>query len=457
MQNLSWRERAHFVGRALAGRVDTSPSSMSAQILSRIYPGASTDPPKRGTHEFLAAYSTSPWLRAVESRISAATASVAWQLFTVKREGKALQDRAIQRSTFANRKGLITDRERAGELVPILDHPFLTALDGGNSYMTGMNLRKLTQIYIDLVGESFWIKERNAVGAPIAFWPVPPDWIMSTPTPSQPFYRVSFGTWQEQIPQEEVLWMVDPDPVNPYGRGSGQSGAVADELDIDEFASKLVRSSFANRARPDLIISPKDGDAMLPAETQRLEQDWLNKHQGFWRVAKPYFATRQIDVHEISQDFQSLQMVPLRQHERDMILQVTGGIPPEMLGIVENSNRATIDAATLLMAEQVVIPRLEFQRSYFQEFLVRDYDERLIVDYVSPVREDIEAQAEALKATPWAATVNEHRQRAGLPPLEDEAEGKLHPIPMGVDFSETLVREVDEPLEDVIPEPDEDA
>lgn len=150
-------------------------------------------------------------------------------------------------------------------------------------------------------------------------------------------------------------------------------------------------------------------------------------------------------------------MVPLRQHERDMILQVTGGIPPEMLGIVENSNRATIDAATLLMAEQVVIPRLEFQRSYFQEFLVRDYDERLIVDYVSPVREDIEAQAEALKATPWAATVNEHRQRAGLPPLEDEAEGKLHPIPMGVDFSETLVREVDEPLEDVIPEPDEDA
>src|SRR5262249_8058463 len=54
------------VTRAVTG-LFTDPSTRSAAygLLSGIWPGSIGDPPKRGTVEFLRAYSTMPWLRAV--------------------------------------------------------------------------------------------------------------------------------------------------------------------------------------------------------------------------------------------------------------------------------------------------------------------------------------------------------------------------------------------------------
>ena len=48
----------------------------------------------------------------------------------------------------------------------------------------------------------------------------------------------------------------------------------------------------------------------------------------------------------------------LRSFERDAIIQ-TFNVPPELVGVIENSNRATIEAALTIMAIQVIVPRLE--------------------------------------------------------------------------------------------------
>jgi HK97 family phage portal protein len=434
MPQTSLSDRLSVAAKAVVGIFSDDSASQAHGMLGGIFGGQAGDPPHRGTANILEAYSTMPWLRAVAQRVATAVASSStqWRLYAPS-SGNRRDVRLIQRAaSHETRKQLI--RKAEGELVPINDHILLDALGRANSYMVGQSLFKVTQIHLDLVGESFWIKERNNFGAPVEFWPVPPDWVQSTPTPEDRSFRVSFKGWQGKIPDTEVLWMAELDPSNPYSRGTGMARSLSDELETDEYAAKHTRQLFFNRARPDMIIWPKQQgahDIGLQAEqVRRLEERWLDGHQGFWRAFKPFFVGREINVHEVNQSLQELQLVELRKHERDTIVQVFG-IPPELLGILQNSNRATIESADYLFSRWVVAPRMEFLRSQLQERLLPEYDDRLVLDFVSPIAEDREHMLQASKAAPWALKVDEWRVLQGQEPLDDE-EGQVHMMPLNL-------------------------
>jgi len=408
-------------------------------MLAGILPGSVGQPPKRGTKELLNAYNEMPWLRAVVNKVGRSVASTSWQLYVVRRGGKAVKAAKLQRADYVTRQKLLTGYKKQAELVEIEEHPLLDLLDNANSFLTGLIARQLTQTHLDLIGEAFWLKERNGAGKPVAFWPLPPDWVISTPTPTHRFFRVSFRAWQGEIPDTEILWIADPDPTNPYARGSGIARALADELETDEYAARHTKSWFYNRARPDLVIS---GDGLRPEDTARLEEDWLRKNQGFWKAFKPYFLSKKVDIQTLSQTFENMQLVDLRKYERDTIIQVYG-VPPEILGIIENSNRATIEAADFLFARWVVQPRLEFLRAVLQERLVLEFDDRLILDYESPVAEDKEYNLKVAQAAPWSITVDEWRELQGREPLPDE-QGKVYMLPFNVYPSKTLASQPQE-------------
>ena len=95
------------------------------------------------------------------------------------------------------------------------------------------------------------------------------------------------------------------------------------------------------------------------------------------RAYLPHFVSNKIEIKELSQTFQNMQLKDLRAFERDTIVQVFG-LNPEMLGILQDSNRASIQSAEFFAQKHVVTPRLEFQRLELQERLVPEFDERLI-------------------------------------------------------------------------------
>lgn len=430
---LSLIQRMKLLGKAAIGIFSNTSAQQAYGMLAGILPGGVGQPPKRGTKELLNAYNEMPWLRAVVNKVSRGVASTPWQLYVVRRGGKAVKAAKIQRADYDVRRKLLAVCRKQAELVEIEEHPLLDLLDNANSFLTGLTARQLTQVHLDLVGEAFWLKERNGAGKPVAYWPLPPDWVISTPTPTRRFFRVSFRAWQGEIPDTEILWMADPDPTNPYGRGSGMARALADELETDEYAAKHTKSWFYNRARPDLVIS---GEGIRPEDTARLEEDWLRKNQGFWKAFKPYFLSKKVDIQTLSQTFENMQLVDLRKYERDTIIQVYG-VPPEILGIIENSNRSTIDASDYLFARWVVQPRLEFLRAVLQERLVPEFDDRLILDYESPVAEDKEYNLKVAQAAPWSMTVDEWRELQGREPLPDE-QGKVYMLPFNLYPSRTL-------------------
>lgn len=428
--NLSLVERVKLA----VGLFSQNPGKVAQQLMKGLYPSYRGEPPARTAQNFLKAYGSMPWLRAAVHRVSTSIANVHWKLYANKRakdrNARARRNYKVQRAPHDVKVKLLHELDAQEDLVEITEHPILTLLDDANEFMTGQDCLKVTQCHLDLVGESFWLKERGPLTTVIGIWPIPPHWVMATPTPSNPFYRISYRGWQQEIPDTEILWMRDLDPWNPYGRGIGTTMSLADELDTDEYASKFTKSFFFNDAKPPFVVFPKGQPTAQigPAEIARLENDWTNKNQGFWRKFKPYFLNAEVGIHEFSSNLRDFQLTELRQFERDTVVNVFG-IPPELLGILTNSNRSTIDQADYIFSRWVLTPRLEFMRAQWQERLIPEFDDRLILDYTSPIAADKESQLEAMKAAPWALTIDEWRAEQGLPPMDDERQGAMRMVP----------------------------
>ncbi len=245
---MTFRDRLKAATKAATGIFSDTSGQQAYQMLNAAYGGTKGEPPVRGAKGQLESYSTNPRARAAFGLIANCMASVDWKLY-VGRKGTgtgraAYRDRALQLSRGTARKDLMQDRQDKGDLDEITEHPALEFLSGGGPILPGVAMRRVCQVHLDSVGEAFICKERNGVGAPVGGWPIPPTWVQETPTPQRPFYRVAFRSWQALIPEADILWVRDPDPANPFGRGVGYAKALADELEADEYASKTVRQLF---------------------------------------------------------------------------------------------------------------------------------------------------------------------------------------------------------------------
>lgn len=410
------------LGFKLAGEL----SDEERSTLSKIIPGGYKSTPYRGASGMLKAYSKSPWVRAVESKIGDAVGATKWVLLGLKNSsGKFVRSAALQSTNLNMKDYALGNIDVPGELVPIFDHPLLRLLNYSNPLFPGTVGRSQTQVSLDLTGEAFWLLgpesfDEGGSVVPERFWLLPSTWITGMPTVEDPYWEVQTPAWQGKFPEMAIMRFVTPDPVNPYGRGSGIFRAFGDEIDTDEFAAQHTKSFFLNDATPRLLIS---GEGLSEPDTKRMETTWLQSLRGFLKAHKPFFIARKIDVTQLSQKFSEMDLVPLRKWERDIIVHGIG-VPPEMLGIVENSNRATINAADYLWAKWVISPRLDLQRAFMQQKLVPLYDARLILAYESPVQEDREYQLEVMKANPSVFKINDWKKQAGIEPTDD-GEGYL--------------------------------
>lgn len=391
-----------------------APKSAGA-LLSSILQGGQM--PRRGTRELLLAYARLPWVHSVVKRIASDVAGVPVTLYRERRASA----KAIRRATGPVRRAMVQDARRAGDIEEVEAHPFLDLWRTWNPALGGHVSRMVLQEWLDLAGEGFAVQERNGLALPVELWPVPPHWMADTPSTTAPFFRASYLGWQRNFPEQDVSWFKMPNPENPYARGTGLGEALGDELDIDESSTKLLRNWFFNSAIPPVIINlPEVGDAERERFKERLFQD----HQGPQKANRVMISNAlAMDVKVLTQTFKEQEIPALRAAAKEIVVQVFN-VPPEMMGIIENSNRATIDAADYLYTKGVICPRMDFLVDALQP-LADQFDESLFVDYVSPVAEDKEfKRAVYLQAPPGTFTRDEYRALAGEPPMEPGSETK---------------------------------
>jgi SPP1 gp7 family putative phage head morphogenesis protein len=275
---------------------------------------------------------------------------------------------------------------------PVPEHPFYELLDYPSKAfpeLDGYALKYMTVVFVELLGEFFWVKIRN--GRKVEeILPFPPAWCIMTPTSSNAsFLFQPYGTTAGEtltISPEDVVWFKQPDVTDPYGRGRGRTEAVGGELDADEMAEKWQRNYYYNDATPPFIASVPGAKT---ADLERLRDTWSQRAGGWLNARKPVFLNAEnVKIDKLGDSVKEMDFVESRKYLRDVFLNHYS-IPPELFGIIENSNRSTIDAAYYLFAKNVIARRLGFyERIITRQMVAADYDDRLIAKFDYEIPED---------------------------------------------------------------------
>lgn len=441
-----------------------------------------TNPPRRGTVDALNFFNVSPMLRASANLIANSVATNVARfrfLMPTRADGQPVQNSRVSEwyrlrhvPPGPERTAAIRKLEKGGfckDAFSVAQMSADSGIDGDQSSpiarMLGRNLpgydgRTLVQqaeLHRLVTGEMVLLtatdgKKNDLTGRanPVAAMALPPHWLIETPRPGSPFFRVSHGQLQEQIPEDRIAWHRMPDILDPFGRGVGAVQTLATELEIDEEAADVIRTWMQAGAQGGTIINIPGG-----GEAEKLEKLW-KKAAKDRQKGIPFFTTgsAEMTVRELQNQNALAQTSAVRREQFDMV-RAYFGLPPELFGILANSNRSTIDAAWEIFCRVCLIPELDVWRGFLQGFCDYYFGEAIyLVDYPSPIPENRELLLAAAQAFPPAITLGEIRRSImALPLFGDDRDG-LAILPPGVILTRDLLGEADQ--EDTQPEPEDE-
>lgn len=287
----------------------------------------------------------------------------------------AVVERIASDLSFA--PGRLFQADGSGEESELLNHPFLTFWNRANPMheFSTAALWRLFEIYLLLKGEGYLVIERDVLGRPSELWPVPVHWVQMTPYQGHPFYtiRTTAGLLME-VSVDDMFVMKDLDPYDPFQRGLGQSESLADEIEIDEYAAKFQKNFFLNDATPGTIVTMEDSTG---EQRERVLASWEERFKGIRNSHKLNIVKGKISVQKLSDNMKDIDMIQGRMFLRDAVLEHYG-VPREIMGITESSNRATSEAAQFIYAQNVLMPKLRRREEAINTQLLPLFGEGLV-------------------------------------------------------------------------------
>lgn len=389
-------------------------------------------PMRRGTPELLQAYKEIPWLNTLVDTVSDSVANVQWKVYRPSTKGDA-------RARLRNLRSLEGEKRRAalkamvdsGEAIEVPSHPVLQLMSNPSDHLTGRQVAKLVQTHLDLVGEAFLVLDLSG-NLPVGYWPLPPNAVTQLPDynlpPAERFYRVNFGRMYAQVPADRVLHLRNPDPLDPMGRGVGKGFTLGDELDTDEYAARFAKNFFYNNAIPAAVMAIEGLPSGDQPNVKKFKEDIQREYRGAENAGKLMITGGKVSVARLDTDFQKMDLAALRKGGRDFT-RMNFRVPPEVVGDLTSSNKATAWAAHDALAQNCTVPRAEFLRSEYQlRLMPRLGSSDDFLDYESPIPADQELQLRVMGTFPSSFTHNEARELAGKKP-DPKLKGYLAPLP----------------------------
>lgn len=350
-----------------------------------------TTPPERNTRDWLEMFGRNPRL-AVVDRIA---------------------------SDLSTCTGKLYRKDENGEEVEITDHPFLNFMAHPNPLyeMTSGACWRLQQIYLELKGEGYFVYEFDALGRPVELWPLPTHWVQQTPYVGYPYYEIrTTGGLIRQIPVDDIFCMKELNPLDPYKRGLGAAESLADEIETDEYAAKFQKKFFYNDATPTTLISMPGSNK---DQRDRFRSEWNERFRGPFNSHGIATVDGNVTVTKLAENMRDMDMTEGRRFLRDAVLEHFG-VPREIMGITESSNRATSEAAQYIYAQNVIMPRLNRREEAINTQILPFYGNDLVwhFDDVVPRSQEFD-KAKGIDG--WNAgllTKDEARELLGMEPCK---------------------------------------
>lgn len=228
---------------------------------------------------------------------SSSTASTKLQLFCRTQKGDRKTRWATRTIGTKQKKWLAECKSTAnmmtsGDVHQVLDHPILRLLDinecdlsvDDSDYnddrptMSGFQLTRMTQIYLESIGRAYWLVEFDGMGVPEKVWLLRSAFVREVFDPEgsgRVIYYEYGGPAGVKYNPKQILRFVCPDPYNPYIGGYSPLMAAMEKLRIYRGQDANIEAVLENAARPDALWSPsangETGGMIGPAEARRME------------------------------------------------------------------------------------------------------------------------------------------------------------------------------------------
>jgi HK97 family phage portal protein len=294
---------------------------------------------------YMRAYGSSGTVFAIVGMLARQTAKVKWHLYR-----EAPQD-GRRRYTTADRG--------SDQRTEVIKHLALDVWNKPNPFMSGFQLRELTQTYLDLTGEGYLVVQRDPrANFPIGLWSVRPDRMM--PIPSRDEYLAGYayqGPDGEVVPlqRNDVIMLKYPNPFDPY-HGLGPIQAVLVDIDAAKYSANWNRNFFLNSATPGGVIQMDK--RLSDEEWTEFTNRWREGHRGMGAAHRVAILEQGATWVPNAHTIRDMDFAGLRNVSRDVIREAFT-MHKAILGTTDDVNRANAQTAQELFETFLVTDRLD--------------------------------------------------------------------------------------------------
>ena len=305
------------------------------------------------------------------------------------------------------------------DVTKIEDHELLSLLYKFNPKTTKYNSLYLTILYFLKDGEVAWILEKpNGRVKPTALYVAPTSTLQVTKKDEEgnpTSYRFTVGNKVQEIPADIVKIFINPNPNDP-SRGMSVISAMADVVDNDTRMVKFNKALLGKSAVPSGSIELKG--SLDAGQTKLLKDQFDSLYSGYNNAGATIVLPNGAKFNPFGIPPKDMEYIEGRKMNREEILAIFG-VPPIILGLGGDYNRATSETAERMFAKYTLQPLMTMIVEQINISLTPIYGTNLLVTFSDLDIVDSEQKLNEQTAgyNKWLTT-NEIREENGLVPVQ---------------------------------------
>jgi HK97 family phage portal protein len=316
-------------------------------------------------------------------------------------------------------------KETGDKREEILDHPLLDLLYRPNSFQSKQDFFKYVESYKLLVGKSPVLKvkskgngrlnSRTNIAAPYdalrLLAPTAFDAEVSDDGELKG-YVIKPGNGKQDIKYkiEQILLFKEFNPFDIFdGMSTVQTSlyAISTLNEIEQWEYKF----FNGGAIPPFSVNYKD--KLTKPQMVEVKDMIKASISGASNAFDPLVTSGDATIQRTGLTPKDIELSPMETAMRDKVLGLFG-VPKAIVGIVEDVNRANMEASLITFMQNTIVPRMQALVDTLNQGLVGDFGEDLYLEFVNPVPSDAKLEAEVKKLSLNWLTQNEVRESEGL-------------------------------------------
>lgn len=315
---------------------------------------------------------------------------------------------------FAKAKFRLYNAKDKANIQEIYDHEALSLFKQPNNYQTWWEFAYILAAHFGLYGKAYFYKIRPAEKyPPIAYQVLLPGDVTPKRENGQliSYYIYKYEGRDIKIPREDIIEIRYPNPESIYD-GYPIISSIADTVTVHKLQSEYSKKFYENGGFPGLLFTT-DQDLAPKVFSQLLER-LQQRFGGSKNVFKAGLLDKGAKPVQATHSMRDLEMSEQRRVTRTDVF-AAFKVSEIMVGIGENFNKATADAAIYQFTSGVIDPILSYVDAVLSKHVQSEWGKDLIIEHDPLAPKDQEGQLKFIETglKNGLLTINEGREIIG--------------------------------------------